>query len=155
MFELGRVIMQRVNKRLPTPMIKPKIDNFTITNNLASTFLDYIEFIFQITPYEEKIWYGMQVLPLKTLLLSKSAHCWNISQHNFKLEAWLRQIRDLIPKPPSSKPTQTFFQATVTNFLFDISPLHMKFLIHFSISLRRLVGQEKTDILELIKQFKT
>lgn len=64
-----------------------------------------------------------------------------------RLVASFSLIRDLKPRPPSSYGLQSLCQATVTNFLFSILPLHMKFLVHFSISFKRKTGQEYTAIL--------
>lgn len=42
---------------------------------------------------------------------------------------YFRTVRDLKPRLPSSLGLQTLRHATITTFLFSVSPLHMKFLV--------------------------
>jgi hypothetical protein len=94
--------------------------------------LNKISEYFSLIPFqiEEEIWCLITLSFLNTLLLKTrdqfSSEC-NISQHNFKSEASLSLDKLLIPKPPSEKGLQTLAQETVTNFLFEMSPLQMKY----------------------------
>jgi hypothetical protein len=99
---------------------------------------------------EEKIWWRIILPFLKTLSLRSIAHEaleLSIDQQSFKLEALLREVSDLMLRPPWAIGLQIFFQEIVTSFLLSKSPLQIKFRIHFSKSLRRETGQEYKEIL--------